>query len=218
MNRVLYAGVAAFAFAGVASSGAQAANLVANGGFESVTGVTPDSWTIAPGTEIQDLTGADYIPCCGATGSAASLANHFASFGPGNVPNVSTLSQTIATAAGAHYALTFDAGAMGGGSEDIVASVYDGAKLLATETLTTVANNNLDTTFAPQTLNFFAGAGPTTISFNAVGDGANIDPILDNVAVAGVPEPAVWAMMLMGFGGLGVAMRRARRQGLAIAA
>ena len=28
----------------------------------------------------------------------------------------------------------------------------------------------------------------------------------------GVPEPATWAMMLVGFGGLGVAMRRARRQ------
>ncbi len=27
-------------------------------------------------------------------------------------------------------------------------------------------------------------------------------------AVAGVPEPATWAMMLLGFGGLGVAMRR----------
>ena len=28
----------------------------------------------------------------------------------------------------------------------------------------------------------------------------------------GVPEPATWAMMLVGFGGLGVAMRRTRRQ------
>ncbi len=33
----------------------------------------------------------------------------------------------------------------------------------------------------------------------------------------GVPEPAAWAMMLMGFGGLGAAMRGARRrQGLAV--
>jgi hypothetical protein len=32
--------------------------------------------------------------------------------------------------------------------------------------------------------------------------------------VAGVPEPATWAMMLMGFGGLGAMMRAARRQDL----
>ena len=29
---------------------------------------------------------------------------------------------------------------------------------------------------------------------------------------AGVPEPATWAIMLAGFGGLGVAMRSRRRQ------
>lgn len=31
-------------------------------------------------------------------------------------------------------------------------------------------------------------------------------------AVAAVPEPATWAMMLLGFGGIGFAMRRGRKQ------
>ena len=31
------------------------------------------------------------------------------------------------------------------------------------------------------------------------------------IMTTGVPEPATWAMMLVGFGGLGVALRRARR-------
>ena len=31
----------------------------------------------------------------------------------------------------------------------------------------------------------------------------------------GVPEPSTWAMMLLGFGGLGMALRRTRRSGLA---
>lgn len=39
--------------------------------------------------------------------------------------------------------------------------------------------------------------------------------LIDNVAIA-VPEPAAWAMMLVGFGGLGAALRR-RRAILAIA-
>jgi hypothetical protein len=30
---------------------------------------------------------------------------------------------------------------------------------------------------------------------------------------SGVPEPATWAMMLLGFGGIGMAMRRSRRSG-----
>ena len=32
-----------------------------------------------------------------------------------------------------------------------------------------------------------------------------------SAAVAAVPEPATWAMMLLGFGGIGVAMRRRRK-------
>ena len=37
------------------------------------------------------------------------------------------------------------------------------------------------------------------------------------IATAGVPEPATWAMMLVGFGGLGMAMRSRRRQAVATA-
>ncbi len=36
-------------------------------------------------------------------------------------------------------------------------------------------------------------------------------------AVAAVPEPSTWAMMLVGFGGIGATMRRRRRQTLALA-
>ena len=36
--------------------------------------------------------------------------------------------------------------------------------------------------------------------------------LLQNTPVRGVPEPATWAMMLLGFGGIGFAMRRGRKQ------
>ena len=52
--------------------------------------------------------------------------------------------------------------------------------------------------------------GNTVTSFAQIGTGA---------AVAAVPEPATWAMMLIGFGAMGVALRRRRRtQGLLQAA
>ena len=36
--------------------------------------------------------------------------------------------------------------------------------------------------------------------------------LLQNGPARGVPEPATWAMMLLGFGGIGMAMRRGRKQ------
>jgi hypothetical protein len=38
---------------------------------------------------------------------------------------------------------------------------------------------------------------------------------IDDIAVNGVPEPGTWAMMLLGFGAIGFAMRRSRRKPLA---
>ena len=46
--------------------------------------------------------------------------------------------------------------------------------------------------------------GSTLTSYAQVGAGS----------VAAVPEPATWALMLLGFGGMGVAMRRQRRSTL----
>lgn len=40
----------------------------------------------------------------------------------------------------------------------------------------------------------------------------------DDISYKAVPEPATWAMMLVGFGGLGAVLRRNRRRGWALAA
>lgn len=47
-----------------------------------------------------------------------------------------------------------------------------------------------------------SGGGRTITAFAQLGTGA---------AVAAVPEPATWGMMLLGFGGMGVALRRRKR-------
>jgi hypothetical protein len=52
---------------------------------------------------------------------------------------------------------------------------------------------------------------------NPNGDCCGISPIEFNISSAGVPEPTTWALMLLGFGGLGAALRRNRRAAPAVA-
>ena len=64
--------------------------------------------------------------------------------------------------------------------------------------------------------NIIAGAGEayTTASFSTTGGGFDtfkqLRLVLGSPTTA-VPEPATWAMMLLGFGGIGMAMRRSRK-------
>lgn len=58
----------------------------------------------------------------------------------------------------------------------------------------------------------FAGAlGPGTYAVWAQEASPGIEPYSFNFVVSLVPEPSTWAMMLLGFGALGVAFRRRRR-------
>ncbi len=58
--------------------------------------------------------------------------------------------------------------------------------------------------------------GPTaTLNFTYVTGGVNEGILLDAVSVQAVPEPATWAMMLLGFGAVGFQIRRRRPATLA---
>jgi len=68
----------------------------------------------------------------------------------------------------------------------------------------------------PQPL-FAQFAGPTTITF-AAGDGTRNDNFGGvSLRFTAVPEPATWAVMLLGFGGIGAMLRTRRRRALAAA-
>jgi hypothetical protein len=66
----------------------------------------------------------------------------------------------------------------------------------------TTATFNIVATQATETLSFFSVASPQLPPF----------ALVSNVSLTGgVPEPATWAMMLVGFGGLGAVARMRRR-------
>ena len=79
------------------------------------------------------------------------------------------------------------------------------------------------TTFMDQTVDFTPTTANGSIDFIGVPVANNSLSAIDNLSIStvstapGVPEPATWAMMLVGFGGLGAAMRRSRRQARALA-
>jgi len=62
---------------------------------------------------------------------------------------------------------------------------------------------------------FQAGSTSQTLSFLALGGpNASVPPfaLLDGVSLVELPEPGTWALMIMGFGGIGAMVRRRRQQ------
>jgi len=61
-------------------------------------------------------------------------------------------------------------------------------------------------------LSFSGTASYATINFQNTGGGFLVDNFTGTFGA--VPEPSTWAMMLLGFGGMGMTMRRRRSQRL----
>jgi hypothetical protein len=140
-------------------------------------------------------------------------------FGGGPLSSLTTYTAT----AGVDQALTFDwtyTSADGAGSQ------YDPGGFILNGAQTQLSPNDLvlDSASGQVTLNLSAGDTYgfyifSTDSEQGRGD-ISVTPFrggLGEVALAAVPEPATWALMLTGFFGLGLALRR-WRAGLAAAA
>jgi hypothetical protein len=65
------------------------------------------------------------------------------------------------------------------------------------------------------TVNFFQNSLPTSPAFNVWRADTFAIKFADRIPVGidgGIPEPAAWALMLIGFGGIGASLRAARRK------
>jgi hypothetical protein len=113
--------------------------------------------------------------------------------------------QTVPSFAAGNYTLTFDLGgnARNDGSKTTVIT------LGSFTTSITLASAN---PYQLYTLNFLTTGGQLSFA-DLAGGNDNIGNILDNVSLsAAVPEPSTWAMMILGFLGLGFLAYRRKNQ------
>jgi hypothetical protein len=202
---------------------AQAANLLTNGSFEDITNFVNqgnDTMDLIVGSTLMPgwtVGGSHYVSWIGPTNpfnltASPSGGSYFLDL-TGYIAGApfSGVSQTIATSPGASYLLTFDLGSSPQwGLPDGLTATAGSASAVFTSTNSGTQIN----LWQPESLAFTATGSTTTVSlignsgFNYIG--------LDNVSVVetagggGVPEPAIWTMMLIGFGGIGAALRAHR--------
>jgi hypothetical protein len=185
---------------------ATAANIVVNGGFEAppiggsyqqidAPGAIP-GWTVATGSV--DLVSAAYSPYQGA--QALDLVG-VSSATP------STLSQALSTVVGQSYRLSFFfSNNPGAGAGTYTATVGIAGLLDTIEHTNVPGNMNWQ-----QYTGYFTGTGSDVLTFVSGFQQNNGGIFVDAVEVAAVPEPATWAMFILGFGMVGGTMRYRRR-------
>ena len=202
------------------ATGTAHANLLGNGSFESgafvnqgnaTMSLAAGSTVITGWTVVTDTTA--WISAGNPFGLSAKDGSHFLDLTnyQAGAP-FAGVSQVIATAPGATYALSFDLGGSNfwGRPDSLIASAGSTSQTFTTGPASAATPNN---DWYHETLNFVANSATTTITlqgsagFNYIGlDNAAVDL----VAAAPVPEPGSWALMLGGLAAAAIVVHRRR--------
>ena len=101
------------------------------------------------------------------------------------------------------------AGNPDGGNATKIAVASDGGAFSGVYRFNTTGKSRGAMGWERETFRFVADGTTARLSFSSAQPGA-YGAALDNVGIAAVPEPATWALMILGFGAVGGAMRRRR--------
>jgi len=211
MSLRFYAAAVLAASSLLTSPASAAVNYVTNGSFES--GSNPGNAWITLGTGSSALNGwaisgsIDYI------GDYWVASNGKRSVDMNGSASAGTISQIISgLTSGATYKVAFDISGNPDGPPPVKSL---DVSVDGNVTSFSFPGGNTKTAMGWVSHNFTFVAGGTTalLSFGPANDPrGSFGPALDNVSVtAAVPEPSTWAMMLIGFFGLGALSMRRRR-------
>jgi hypothetical protein len=215
--KLLLAACAASALLAAAST-ASATNLLVNGDFEASSSdvTTPPGWT--------NIGHEDGVIPYSAFVTPPYDGLFFYDIGGFGSPLPAPgdgIEQTVTTTPGAHYTLTFGLTHEDGSGPEI-ADVMIGSQLTQYP-LGIDGDGPLKSPFVTHQISYVAAGATTTIAFTVDPASAflgNNDPMIDKVifspvVAGGVPEPATWATVLLGLGGMGAVLRRRRASGAA---
>ena len=218
--------IAALLGASALAAGAQAADLISNGGFETGTfaGWTETDQAGGSGSWFVIANGGN-TPLNSATTPSLGTGGNFIAVTDQRGPGSHTLSQSFLATAGSTYILTFDsfgddqsgAGPIGVGTDyNTPRNQHYEVNLIGTGT-NLIYTGNLTPGWASYSFDLsslITSSGTYSVAFTEVDNQLFSHQGLDNVALnetGGVPEPASWAMMLVGFAGIGGMVRSRRR-------
>lgn len=188
------------------SSTADAANLIQNGSFEQGTLADPNGMTLAVGSTTIDhwLVGGHGVDWIGTYWQAADGGRSIdldSGLVLGAGPYDGSLSQAFATTPGLEYRVTFEMA----GNPDGGLTIKPLQVTAAGTSVEFSFDNSLGQTLAnmgyqAREFLFFASNATTTLSFASLtnGGGQGFGPVLDNVSVTLVPEPASCILLIVG--------------------
>jgi choice-of-anchor C domain-containing protein len=183
---------------------AHASNLVSDGDFSSpyggpvfttyFSGSSFGPWSVTSGSV--DLIGGYWQSPSGPAGGSVDI--------DGDSPGA--ISQSLATGTGT-YTLTFDLSGNPDGAPATKTLDVSVGGVSQVFTYTIGSNTHASMNYTPESLTFTA-SGPTTLSFASGDVGTPYGPVVGAVSVTAVPEPASWALMILGAGAIGASIRR----------
>lgn len=196
----------AFAICGIHAPAMAATNLVTNGNF-ATPGLSGNwtsnrtslgGWFSKNGAGVEIGASSIYgLPSISVGGQNLEV----------NANDFGDVYQMLDLKAGQNYLLTFYYGGRpDGGTQKL--NVLAGGTLLNSVPLTGSYG-----AWTPQSFNFVAKSNREAIEFQSLRTNgrASYGNLVANVSVAAVPEPASWAMMIVGIGGIGGVLRRRNR-------